>query len=74
MNISAELITDESDPFSSTHAHTAGEVGTEAATRYLQAHPRSRKNREESLLPEIAGNALAAAFVFGIFLGRYVKQ
>ncbi|EDY20145.1 hypothetical protein CfE428DRAFT_2069 [Chthoniobacter flavus Ellin428] len=81
MNQSAELIADESDPRSAIHAYTAGEMGAEAATRYLRSHPhhsqfhtRSRENGEGSLFQEIAGNALAAAFLFGVFLGRYVKQ
>jgi hypothetical protein len=75
MNKSAELITEESDTFvPSLHIATAEELGTEAARRYLQSRASSGEEGEESILPEIAGNAMAAAFMFGILLGRYVRQ
>lgn len=74
MNAFAELLTEEieaeSDPSLQPERITAGELGAEAATRYLQAH---REGTSLPLAPDITGNAMAAAFIFGLLLGRLIR-
>jgi hypothetical protein len=74
MNAFAELITDEIETDTRSpqqKSPTAGELGAEAASRYLRSHQPTRASR---LLPDITGNALAAAFVFGLVLGRFAHR
>lgn len=74
MNTSAELTIEEFEvpPFE-RKTPTPGDIGAEAAAQYLKAHERPHREREDSVLQEVTGSALAAAFVFGLFLGRYAR-